>query len=236
MHPRAGDLERGKDEVAEHLLLPGDLELRKGDSRAAGRRQHHVHGQPAAALGDEVLLRGRHHVGRGAPRCVGLGPQLEATPVDAHRVAHALELGLALDGAREVELDVERHDLESLERPVVAHGHHVVEAVDADPLPAGVLRVRGDGCARMRVEPLLEQRGAVLADVARLRREDDERIAVGGDDDVRVAVDDLEAGHVRDGALEARVLAAGDDEAVELGGGHRLPDVGVAPVELCGPV
>ncbi len=92
--------------------------------------------------------------------------------------------------------------------------------------------MRGDGCARVRVEPLLEKRGAVLADVARLRREDDERVAVGWHDDVRVAVDDLEAGHVRHCALEARVLAAGDDEAVELSGSHRLPDVGVAPVEL----
>ena len=96
-------------------------------------------------------------------------------PVDTHRVTDAGELGLALHRAREIELDVERDDVEPLERPVVPNRHHVVEAVDADPLPAGVPGVRGDRGAGMRVEALLDQGGPVLADVPRLRREDDER-------------------------------------------------------------
>ena len=47
------------------------------------------------------------------------------------------------------------------------------------------------------MEDLLDLRGPVLADVAGLAREDDRRIALRGDDDVRVAVDDLEAGQIR---------------------------------------
>ena len=54
-----------------------------------------------------------------------------------------------------------------------------------------------------------------------------------GNDDVRVAVDDLEAGHVRDGALEAAVLVAGDDQGVEPVLAHRGSDVRVPSFELC---
>jgi len=42
-------------------------------------------------------------------------------------------------------------------------------------------------------EDLLDLRSAVLADVARLAREDDRRVALARNDDVRVAVDDDEA-------------------------------------------
>ena len=66
---------------------------------------------------DEVVLGGGHHLGRAAARLVGLEEDLEAALVDAHRVAHRLELGLALDGAREVELDVERHEVEARRGP-----------------------------------------------------------------------------------------------------------------------
>ena len=66
------------------------------------------------------------------------------------------------------------------------------------------------------VEHLLELGGAVLADVASLGREDDVRVALCRNDDVRIAMDDLEAGHVRDGTLEPRVLASGDDQCVEV--------------------
>src|SRR5262249_6068631 len=58
-------------------------------------------------------------------------------------------------------------------------------------------------------------RVAVLADVARLGREDDRRIALHRQNDVRVAMDDLEAGEVRDRALEAGVLRAADERGVE---------------------
>ena len=94
-------------------------------------------------------------------------------------------------------------------------------------------RVGGDVLARARVEHLLEWRRAVLADVARLGGEDDERVAVGGQHDVGVAVDDLEPRHVRHGALEAAVLAAGDDEGVEPVLSHRRAGVRVASCELC---
>ena len=77
------------------------------------------------------------------------------------------------------------------------------------------------------VEDLLELGGAVLADVARLAREDDLRLAVGGHDDVRVAVDDLEAGEVGHRPLEPAVLAARDDQRVELVLRHRRADVRV---------
>ena len=55
--PGPGDLERRKEELAEHLLAPRDLELRSRERVRA--REHHVHRQPAAALGDEPLLGAR---------------------------------------------------------------------------------------------------------------------------------------------------------------------------------
>jgi hypothetical protein len=94
--------------------------------------------------------------------------------------------------------------------------------------------VVGDGAARVRVEALLDLRHPVLADVARLGGEDDERVALRGHDDVGVAVDDLEPREVRDRSLEPRVLASRDDEAVERVLGHRGADVGEPPVELIG--
>ena len=139
---------------------------------------------------------------------------------------------VALDGAGMIELDVEGDEIEAVERLVVAHGHDVVEAVDADPLPAGSARVIGDVLARAGVEDLLERRRAVLADVPCLRRKDDERVAVGRQDDVRVPVHDLEPRHVRHGALEPAVLAAGDDQGVEPVLSHCCTDVGVASLEL----
>ena len=60
------------------------------------------------------------------------------------------------------------------------------------PQPAAA-RMIGDQLTGTRVEDLLERRHAVLADVARLGREDDERVSVGRQNDVRVAVHDLEA-------------------------------------------
>ena len=234
VHAGPCDLERRQHEVAEDLLLARDPELRVGQARSPRRGQHHVHRQPAAALANEILLGGRHHLGRGLSGRVALGPDLEAARVDAHRIPHRIQLRLALDRAGEVELDVERHELEARggERLVVAHGHDVVEPVDADALPAGAARPLGDVLARARVQRLLERRRRVLTDVARLGREDDERIAVGRHHDVRVAVDDLEARQVRDGALEARVLAASNDERVEVVLAHRGPHVGEPPLQL----
>ena len=219
MHPRPGDLERREHEVAERRLLLRDPEL--------GPDQDHVHRQPAAAALDEELLGGRHHLGRRPPRLVRGEERLEAVLVDPDALAHRLELGVALDRPREVELGVERDEVEALEGAEVAHGHDVVEPVDADALPAAVARGRRDLLARPVVEDLLELRRPVLADVARLGREDDLRLAVGGHDDVGVAVDDLEAGEVGDRALEAAVLAAGHDQRVQVVLRHRGADVPV---------
>ncbi len=123
--------------------------LNSGSARPSRpSRQHHVHQVPAAALRDEVALGCRHHLGGRLARRVVLEEDLEAALVDAHRVAHRLELGRALDGARVVELDVEVDEVEALEGAVVAHGHDVVEAVHADALPAGGLRALRDLLAR----------------------------------------------------------------------------------------
>ena len=48
------------------------------------------------------------------PGRVALDEDLEPALVDANRVAHRLELGLALHRPGEVELDVEGHELEAL--------------------------------------------------------------------------------------------------------------------------
>ena len=137
------------------------------------------------------------------------------------------QLGLALHGARQVELGVERHEVETFECPVVAHRHDVVEAVDTDPAPALVDGRRRDVLARPVMEDLLELRRAVLAHVAGLGGEHDLRLSIRRHDDVRVPVHDLKAGEVGDRSLEAAVLAAGDDQCVEVVLGHRGADVGV---------
>ena len=114
----------------------------------------------------------------------------------------------------------------------VAHGHHVVEPVDADALAADLV---GDPVARPVDEHLLvDPRRPVLAHVAGLRREHDRRVAVDGQQDVRVAVDDHEAAEIGDGPLEARVLVAAHEdgvEAVALGG---LADEPVPALDLLG--
>ena len=204
VHPWSRDLERRQHEVAEHLALARDLELRQCLPARPG--QHHVHRQPPAPLGDEVILRRSHHLGSRAVLPVVVEEDLEAALVDPHTVAHGLELGVALDSPCMVELDVERHQLDAVERRVVADGHDVVEPVDADTAPTGCPCLLRHVGARPVDEHLLQLRAAVLTDIARLAGEDDGRVAVRGDDDVRVAVDDLETREIRHRPLEARVL------------------------------
>ena len=81
------------------------------------------------------------------------------------------------------------HELGSaVERGEVADGHDLVEAVHADALAA---QPAGEPLAGPVDEPLVgDPRVAVLADVPRLAREDDRRLALERSGDVRVAVHD----------------------------------------------
>ena len=101
----------------------------------SGPDEHHVHRQPPAPRLDEEPLGRRQRLRGGPPGSVRLEEGPEALGVDADALAHRLELLVALHRSGEVELDVPGHELgAALERAVVADGHHVVEAVDADPL------------------------------------------------------------------------------------------------------
>ena len=210
-------------------VVAGDLELRQ--SGAAVADEHHVHRQAAAALLDEVLLAVREDLALALAGREVLEEDPEALGVDADAVAHRLELELALDGTRVIELDVPRHDLRgAVQRAIVAHGHHVVEAVDADALAPNLV---GEPFARRVDEDLLvDPRRSVLADVRRLAREDDRRLALARQQHVGVAVHDHEAGHVGDGSLEAGVLVAGDDHRVEAVARHRLANAAVPAIDL----
>ena len=73
----------------------------------------------------------------------------------------------------------------------------------------------------------------MLADVARLGREDDRRLALPRHEDVRVAMDDLEAREIGDGALEAGVLGAAHQRGVEPVALERLAHPRVAGAQLC---
>src|SRR6266498_2715360 len=78
--------------------------------------------------------------------------------------------------AREIELDVEREDVDLVsQRREVAHGHDVIEPVDADPLAGETFREPLTGPVREHL--ILDPARAVLAHVARLRREHDRGLA-----------------------------------------------------------
>ena len=79
---------------------------------------------------------------------------------------------------------------------------------------------------------VVDPRVAVLTDVAGLGGEDDRRVTFPRQQHVRVAVDDLESGQVADGALEAGVLAACDDERVQIVLRERVAHEAVAAVYL----
>ena len=80
----------------------------------------------------------------------------------------------------------------------------------------------------LRLDPGL----GVVADPARLAWEDDRRVPVDRQDDVRVAMKDPKAREVADGTLEAGVLGARDDHGVEAVGGGSLANVGVAALDV----
>ncbi len=234
MHSRPGDLERRQEEPAEGLLPAGDLELRAGERARVGvrARQHHVHRQAAAALGNEPVLGRRHHLGRRSSRLVALEEDLEPTLVDADGVTHRLELGRALHSPSKIELDVEGHEVEPGESLVVANRHDVLEPEDADPAPPRRTRTLGHVRTGTVVEHLLDRGGPMLAHIPRLGREHDEWLAVAGHDHVRVTMDDLKSREIGHRPFETRVLAPGDDERVQVVLRHRGPDVRVAAIEL----
>ena len=111
--------------------------------------------------------------------------------------------------------------------------HHVVQPVDADLPPALVgSPITKPGAGRIDEHLLVDPGLLVLAHVAGLDREDDRWVALERQEHVRVAVDDDEAGHVPNGALEAAVLAPGDDHGVEAVAREGLAHVRVAALDV----
>jgi hypothetical protein len=218
-----GDLEGRDAEAAERRLLAGDGEFRTDE--------HHVHRQAAATLGDEVALCRSEHLRGGLPGRVLLREEMEAFGVDAHRVAHRRELLVALHGTSQVEFDVEREDVGRVpKRQEVPDRQHIVEAVDPDTLSA---QSPGKPVPGLLGEDLvIDPARPMLPDVTRFGREDDRRLSLAREQYVGVAVDDPEAGQIRDGAFEARVLGAADDQSVDAGRLHRAAHGAVAALDL----
>ncbi len=79
---------------------------------------------------------------------------------------------------------------------------------------------------------VLDPRGPVLPDVARLGGKDDRGVALPRQQNVGVTVHDHEARQVGDRALEAAVLGAAHEHRVQLLLCHRLPDEPVAAVDF----
>ena len=195
----------------------------------------HVHRLAPGAKPGEELLGDRHQLGLRAPRLVGRVHGPEAGLVDRHALAHERELLLALDRARDVEGDLEVQQLERAlrERAVVAHGHHVVEAVDGEPADALRAQVVADpGPGMLGEDRVRDPAVGMVADPARLAGEDRDRVAVRRQQHVGVAVHDAKAREVADRALEAGVLAAADEQRVGIVLGHRGAGVGVAARDL----
>ena len=95
---RAGDLERRDAEVAERRCRRGRARTparRAPCSSSGGRSPRSTKSRSAGASTSAAVLARR----------VGLAEGVEALGVDANAVAHRLELRVALDGARVVELD-----------------------------------------------------------------------------------------------------------------------------------
>ncbi len=180
---------------------------------------------------DEEPFCGCKHFRRRLARPVRAEERPEAFGIDAHRVPHGFDLLGALDGACQVEFDVERNELHAQVRGLeVSDRHHVVEAVNAHTL-------RGQAVAdvfagALGEDLILDPRRPVLPDVACLGREDDRRVTLARQQHVCVAVDDHKAGHVGHRTLEAGVLGAADDDGVQVLFRHRVADEPVAAVDL----
>src|SRR5439155_3388407 len=97
--------------------------------------------------------------------------------VDPYALAHRRQLLLALNRASQVEADVPGNELaRGFERAIIADRHHVIEPVDAHPFSSELVRKPVSGPLGEHL--LLDQGRSMLADIARLAREDDRRLAV----------------------------------------------------------
>ena len=118
-----------------------------------------------------------------------------------------------------------------LQFAIVAHRHDVVESVHGDALPAFIVGALAQPAAgNLGPDFFLHERLLLVADPARLLREDQRRIALQRDENIHVAMNDLEARGVEDSAFEAGILVAADDERVDILFAHGGADVGVAAI------
>ena len=218
-----GDLERRDAEVLEEDVVAGNRELRPDE--------HHVHRQAAAALVDEETLRRGEHLRGRLSRRIGLAERVETRGVDADAVAHGVELLVALHGPSVVELEIPWHELHAIPHGgEVPHRHYIVEAVDTHSLAREAIDEPFSG--KVYEHLVVDPAPSVLPDVTGLGREDDRRVAFDRQDDVGVAVDDLEAREVGHLPLETRVLGAADERGVEAVAAERLTDPRVAAVDV----
>ncbi len=231
---RAGDLQRVEHEVAlADAAMSGNFEVRLGLAVLAG--EHDVHHARTGAAREENLDGRRHDLGFGLAGREALEQRPEAFVDDVHRVANLDQFFFALDRARHVEVEIEGNEFERalLQFAIIAHGHDVVEAVDGDALPACVLGALAQPAAgNVGPDFFLHERLLLVADPAGFLREDQRRLALQRDQDVDVAMNDLEARGVEDRAFESGVLIAANDERVDILLAHGGADVVVAALDF----
>ena len=230
----SGDLQRVQHEVAfADTTWSGNFEVRLGFAVLAGQNDVH-HARSGAAREKDLYGRG-HNLGFGLAGREALQQRPETFMNDVHRVANLDQLFLALHRPRHVKVKIERDEFERalLKLAKIADCHHVVETINGDALPACVLDTFAQPPAgNVRPNLLLYERLLLVADPARLLREDQDRIALQRDQYVNVAVHDLEARGVEDRALESGVLVAANDKCIDTLFAHGGADVVVAALNF----
>ena len=210
-----GDLERVQQQVvAGDGAARRELELRRRRARRARRAP--CPSSCGRSRGGEDLLGLGHQLGLGVPTSYAASTAQKPASL-IRMLSRTSSSSSSLLTARARSNLVEGDELEALgQRAVVAHSHHVVEPVDADPPHA--LRAPGRGSTRpgARRRPALDPASA-WSPTQRASRGKTSAARRRPAAHVGVAVDDAEAGEVADGALEARVLGAGDEERVDAG-------------------
>ena len=180
--------------------MPGNFEVCLRLAIRAG--EHDVHHARTGAAREESLDGGRHDFGFGLARLVGRDQRPEAVDDDVHRVAHFDEFFFALDGARHVELEIEGNQFERTlcQFAIIAHGHDEIHAVDADALPSAfAARAREIHWPGTSGQTWSFTQGLFLSPIQRASRGKTKRGSpVERDQDVNVAMHDLEAGDVED--------------------------------------